>query len=164
MTIQQLIWKKVSNHLHRNLMHLKTVSIRGEIFHVRKTTTGHYYLVTADENHCSKLEPYEGRKLVGDDKPVLRAPFEFHYGFENTMDGEYLTRLIPHLFSIKPIAKRKAADIIRTYGKFYVKINYQVYRDMVRSLTTHLSIYRLSSRYWLLSPEEFQTLTGESLY
>lgn len=156
MTVQQLIWRKISNHMQDSMIPLKTISIQNEVFHVRKTSK-YYYLVTADETSYSKIEPFEARKLIGDDKPITRGPFEFHYGFEESIDGLYLIKLLPHIFNIAPIAKRKAADIIRTYGKYYVKINYQLYQDMV------LSRSYFSSSDWLLTPQEFMDLTGKYL-
>lgn len=90
---------------------------------MRKANTWHYYCVNGNETQLTRIPDYVCRTAEERDKVTkIIGPYVFLNNFEDTPEGKYLIKMLPHWFNRKDIVEQKIADIMENHG-WWVRIN-----------------------------------------
>ena len=88
-----------------------------------------YYLVNCDEQ-VTRVPTYVAETIMDKDRiTYIIGPYVFFNNFEETADGKYLIKMLPHWFNRKPVVDLKIRNIM-DYAGYWARINNETLKLM----------------------------------
>ena len=87
------------------------------------------YYMTYDKS-MTRVPTYVAETIMGKDRiTYIIGPYVFFNNFEETADGKYLIKMLPHWFNRKPVVDLKIRNIM-DYAGYWVRINNETLKLM----------------------------------